>query len=146
MNNNIGFVLLKVTTEQFAIIENSFDDREKTHLNLNISFTADEENEQVACFLEIKYVQNETPFLVLETGCHFKIESEAWEVFFDKNDNTLRLPRSFAAHLLMLNIGTARGILHSKTETTSFNKFLLPTINVNKLIIEDIKMDLLSEQ
>jgi hypothetical protein len=37
----------------------------------------------------------------------------------------------------MLTIGTSRGILHAKTEGTEFNKFILPTINVNQLVEKD---------
>lgn len=38
----------------------------------------------------------------------------------------------------MLTIGTARGVLHSKTESTPFNSFLLPTLNVNELVKKDV--------
>lgn len=38
----------------------------------------------------------------------------------------------------MLTIGTARGVLHSKTENTTFNQFLLPTLNVNELVQKDV--------
>ena len=38
----------------------------------------------------------------------------------------------------MLTIGTTRGVLHSKTENTPFNSFLLPTLNVNELVKKDV--------
>ncbi len=37
----------------------------------------------------------------------------------------------------MLCVGTARGILHAKTEGTAFNDFILPAINVEELVEED---------
>ena len=49
-----------------------------------------------------------------------------------------KLPSGFVCHLAMLAIGTARGVLHAKTENTLFNKYLIPTINVAELIKDDI--------
>jgi len=39
----------------------------------------------------------------------------------------------------MLTAGALRRILHAKTEGTSFNKYVLPTINVTGIIKEDAK-------
>jgi hypothetical protein len=38
----------------------------------------------------------------------------------------------------MLCVGTLRGVLHAKTENSVYNKFYLPTINVNDLVKTDI--------
>ena len=45
-------------------------------------------------------------------------------------------------HLSVITVGTARGVLHAKTENTPFNKFVLPTINVTELVKEDVSFDL----
>lgn len=44
------------------------------------------------------------------------------------------------AHLTTIMVGTARGILHAKTENTLFNQFLLPTIDVTELVTDDVIM------
>ena len=41
---------------------------------------------------------------------------------------------NFIRHLSAISIGTARGILHAKTENTAYNKYFLPTININELV------------
>jgi len=38
----------------------------------------------------------------------------------------------------MHTVGTARGVLHSKTESTPFNGLIIPPINVEQIIQEDI--------
>ena len=43
-------------------------------------------------------------------------------------------------HLVLLTIGTLRGVLHCKTENTEFEDLKLPTINVNELIPNDIEI------
>lgn len=143
--NKIGFSLSDVTTEQFAIIEEAFNDESPVELNLGSTFAVDIENKLISNFFKIQFTQEKNPFLILETGCHFKISPEAWDKFFDKEKNNLRMPQGFASHLVMLNIGTSRGVLHAKTEDTIYNQFILPTINVNALIDKDVVFDLSEE-
>lgn len=64
---------------------------------------------------------------------------DSWNSFEDVKNSELTIPKNFISHLVMLSIGSTRGVLHAKTENTMFNKFLLPTINVNELIKEDMK-------
>ena len=143
--NKIGFSLNNVTTEQFAIIEEAFNNKNPVELNLGSSFAVDIEKKLISNFFKVQFTQNKTPFLILETGCHFKISPDAWDEFFDKEENKITLPKGFASHLVMLNIGTSRGVLHAKTEDTIFNQYMLPTINVNLLIDKDVVLDLNEE-
>ena len=54
------------------------------------------------------------------------------------DDNTYLVAKGLAVHFAVLTIGSARGILHAKTEGTPFNEFLLPTIDVNNMLEEDV--------
>jgi len=40
----------------------------------------------------------------------------------------------------MLSVGTARGILHAKTENTPYNEFIIPLINVTEAVKADIEL------
>ena len=80
------------------------------------------------------FIQKKSPFLIIEVGCHFNITTEAWSGFYNESKTELIVSRGFIGHLVMLTIGTTRGVLHSKTENTPFNNFLLPTLNVNELV------------
>jgi hypothetical protein len=37
----------------------------------------------------------------------------------------------------MITVGTARGVLHAKTEGTTLNKFFIPTVNVVEMVTDD---------
>ena len=74
----------------------------------------------------------------MEIGCHFEIIEEHWDSLFNKETKELKLPKALALHLVMLTVGTLRGVLHAKTENTPYNKFFIPTINVNDLVKEDL--------
>jgi hypothetical protein len=134
---NIGFSLKKITTKQFAIIESAYKREEKITLETKLSFGVSFEEKIISVSFLTKFVQKEIPFLLIEVACHFEIEEMAWEKFLNESKTEILFPKGFINHLVMLTIGTTRGVLHSKTENTPFNSFLLPTIHVNTLLKED---------
>lgn len=146
MADKIGFSLRKITTEQFAIIESAFKDGDEVKFAVNTKYGINEKDKMIAVFVSPAFYQTESPFLVLEIACHFKIVDEAWDTFMNKSKTELNVPVGFVRHLTMLTIGTARGVLHSKTENTSFNEFLLPTINVTEIIKNGVVFDLNQEK
>lgn len=134
---SIGFSLKKVSTEQFAIIEDGFNDKGKIRLHTSLRFAADDIQKYVAVFASFTFDSEQKPFLIIEASCHFSIKDPAWSEMLKTDLNTLVVPHGFLCHLAMLTVGTARGILHVKTEGTCFNKYVLPTINVTEIIKED---------
>lgn len=132
----INFSIVRVTTEQFAIIEEAFKESSPINLNTTLRFALDKENRVVAVFVLFKFEQNEIPFIKLDVSCHFAIELESWSTFVA--NETVVIPKGFMTHLGMITVGTARGVLHTKTEGTRFNNFVLPTINVNELVTNDV--------
>ena len=135
--NSVGFSLKKVTTEQFAIIEEGFDEKGKIRLNTSMRFAADEKQKYIAVYTSFTFDSDNNPFLLVEASCHFSIQDNAWAGMYNKDLNTLTIPKGFLCHLAMLTVGTSRGILHAKTEGTCFNKYVLPTINVTQIIRKD---------
>lgn len=135
--NSIGFALSKVSTEQFAVIEEGFNDEGKIGLNTSLRFAADKRQRYVAVFASFTFYSDQSPFLVIEAGCHFSIKETAWQEMLEAESKTLTVPKGFLCHLAMLTVGTSRGILHAKTEGTCFNKYLIPTVDVTEIIRED---------
>src|SRR5690606_8452654 len=142
MSDKIGFSLKKITTEQFAIIEFAFKEGEDVQFSVNAKYGINEKDKMVAVFVSPAFYQDKKAFLVLEIGCHFKIVDEAWESFKNKDKTKLTIPVGFIRHLIMLTIGTARGVLHSRTENTPFNNFLMPTINVTEIVKSGVAFNL----
>ena len=136
--NKIGFTLKKITTEQFAIIESAYKEGDLVQLKAGLRFGVNFDNNIISVIFSTNLIQEKSPFLIIEVGCHFKISTEAWSSFYNESKAELIVNRGFVSHLVMLTIGTARGVLHSKTENSPFNKFLLPTLNVNELVEKDV--------
>jgi hypothetical protein len=57
-------------------------------------------------------------------------------------EGKITFPQNFVCHMAMLTVGTSRGILHSKTENTIFNSYILPTTNVKEIISSDVWFDI----
>lgn len=141
----IQFRLQRVTTEQFSIDEDVYHDAEnKTDVNLNvrINYAVDPEGKILAVFAGFKFTINGNAFLIIEAGGHFLIKENAWNHMLSPESKKLIVPKGFVQHMAMITVGTSRGILHAKTEGTDFNKFLIPTINLQDIIKEDVVLEL----
>lgn len=143
--NKIGFSLKRITTEQFAIIESAFTDGKLVDLKAGLRFGINFENKIISIVFSTNLIQDKSPFLIIEVGCHFNIKLEAWNSFYNKNKTEMIVPRGFIGHLVMLTIGTTRGVLHSKTENTPFNNFLLPTLNVSEMVKKDVAFNVVPD-
>jgi hypothetical protein len=56
------------------------------------------------------------------------------------------VPKDFIRQLLVIAIGTARGVLHTKTENTPFNRFILPVLDATNLIKEDVELEVTTKE
>jgi len=134
-DNKIEFRLIRITNEQFAIFEENFVSAEKIKIKTNLRYGVDETDKLISCFLDVVYECDSKPFLKIEAGCHFILSDKSWAEL--SSDDAINLPKDFVRHLAVLTVGTVRGILHTKTEGTDFNKYLLPTINLTNIIKDD---------
>lgn len=138
----IKFFLLKIKAEQFALFEDKFSEGKQVNLSTSIRFKINRANTQLGTFVEYKFSHKKDIFIAIQVSCHFKIHEDSWKTFINLSKNGIIIPRSFLTHMAMITVGTTRGILFTKTEGTSFNKFIIPTTNLTKIITEDLKFHL----
>lgn len=138
----VGFSLLGVKTEEFATFEENFTSKKKIELKTGVEFKIQEKNKQIGVYVAFGFNQGKQTFLKIKISCHYGISPETWADFISEDEKMIAFPLNFMRHLTVLAIGTARGVLHCKTEGSQFNKYVLPTINVNELLAEDISFDL----
>lgn len=141
-NKRIGFSLNNITTEQFAVIDSSYNEGIDINLKAEFKFGINREQKIISVIFSASFLQENTPFLVIEVGCHFKLKEDAWNQFLNEAKTELIVPKGFVSHLATISVGTTRGVLHSKTENTPFNKFFLPTINITDLVKKDVQFNL----
>ncbi len=138
-----GFSLRHIKTVQFAIIEENCNNYKGGNFTTRLNFGIDKKNRMVEARVLFRFEEMPgNPFLIIEAACHFEVKEEAWASFISEDRKEVVIPCGFAQHLLVLTIGTVRGILHAKTEGTLYNQFVLPTINVAEMLTADVTFDI----
>lgn len=139
----IGFALIKLSTEQFAMLDSEVEDvssDDTVSLETQIKFGIEPNEKLFTVFPLFKYKKKDIPFLIIETGCHFSILDEFWESLIEGNEMTF--PKNLVTHFSVIAVGTSRGVLHAKTDGSKFNDFVLPTIDLTQIITHDIKLNI----
>lgn len=131
----IPYRLFKIETKQFAMFPELFVTEEKTTVNAELSFTPNADITDIRSILTLKYRQEEHLLMVLELACFFKIAPEGWNEM--KKGEDWVIPADFLRYMGTIVVGTARGVLHTKTEGTLLNAYVLPPINVMELVKDD---------
>jgi|SRR5690554_1713560 len=144
MNEPIRFRLTKIITEQFAVLKDMYRSEVPFNVRTELSFGTQVENKVVVVSTLFRFESDDkqTPFILLEMRLFFNIEAESWNKLYDPDKNTLALEKGFARHLSVIAVGTARGVLHSKTEDTDLNHIALPLINIEEVLQEDVIINL----
>lgn len=144
--------LLKVTTDQFFVSDDLaaiFANKDKELLMSNgIEFGIDVSKAMIGCRFKFEiYEKHEIEgkegklLLLIQAGTHFKMEREDCDKLYSKNKNTFTVPVAAATMMVTVAVGTARGILHAKTEGRDFNGIFVPLIDpvLNEDLIIDLK-------
>lgn len=141
---SINFRLVRLKTDQFGILIDMYRPDAPVRVYTKLSFGAEEKEKIVAvsALFHFESDDKQAPFIILETKAYFNIEPESWKNMYDADANTLSLEKGFARHLSVIVVGTSRGILHTRTEGTDLNHVILPLINVEEILKEDVIINL----
>ncbi|MCM1151184.1 MAG: hypothetical protein NC209_05570 [Alistipes sp.] len=136
-NDQVRFGLRAITVEQFAMLFEPTNQND-TSLDISLSIKGNYDDRAVALTLTIRFVQKNRPFLLLENTCHFLVHEEDWNRLSKGNTVDVKLPKKVMTNLFSIAVGTARGILHAKTEQTPYNRFFLPLLDAAEMINESV--------
>lgn len=132
---NIAFNMSQIKIEQFAILIDEISD--DLGINVNFGVQISDDYKSVRMLTQIRYTQGETIHLILDLACIFSIAEESIKEL--TNNQRIVLPRGFLVHMAIHSIGTARGVLHCKTEGKKMNLLVLPPINVDSMFPENLE-------
>lgn len=144
MKETVNFRLVRLSTDQFGILREMCEPDAPIGVYTQLSFGAEEKERIVVVSASFRFEsENKTaPFIILETKAYFQIKSESWKSMYDAETNALTLEKGFARHISVITVGTSRGILHCRTEGTDMNHLILPLINIEKILSEDIVINI----
>ena len=133
---SVGFTLRQIRIEQFATFPEYLSLNQEAQVSDSFQFLLNPENRQVGVNASFDFKQKEFVIMRIGVSCHFGIDNNVWSSFLE--GNRVRLPLDFSTNLFSITTGTTRGILASKTEHTHFSKFILPLLNLKKMIEADV--------
>ena len=96
----------------------------------NFGFGINKDATNIRCISKLSYSQNESLLLTTEVHCIFDITEEGSKQLIEKG----RVEVGFLRYLATITTGTARGIIHTKTENTVLNPIVLPPLNLVEVI------------
>lgn len=138
----VSFKLASIRIEQFATF--SIDHSKvngRPNMNCQIRLILQAEVKQVGVVFQVDYDFESKPLLKLQVNVFFEVNDTGWAEML--GDGTFTMKKSFMRHLATVASGIVRGILHSKTEHTEHNRYMLPLLNLEEFIKEDVVMELL---
>lgn len=139
----VPFKLVDINTEQFATFEENFDPASsQLSIDFGVDFKLDRDQNLLGVFTRYDFSQEEK-ILVMECACSFHFSAEYWSSRIE--GKTISFSPTVLTHLLVLSVGTARGIIHAK-KPKKFQHLLLPTMNVSKILVDDLVFSLEVEE
>jgi len=141
-SRQVNFALVQITTEQLDLSMDLFNEEQPVTMSAGLDFGIQSSQNLLKVLFKTTFHQESAPFITIEAGCIFAIDPDSWNLFCDEEEGYFTLPKNFAAHLATLTSGTARGILHSRTEHTAMNRFFIPVTNIEAMIPEKISLQL----
>jgi hypothetical protein len=133
----IQFKPLRILTQQFATVEENYESEQKVQIRTTLEVAVDKEKRVIIITPLFAFESSKGLFLKVQVASYFEASPESWQKIPTDSEGKKIIPLGFLHHLAAIAIGTTRGVLHTKTEGTHLNGFILPTLNVTKLLTED---------
>lgn len=130
----VRFRMFKINVCQFAILADGPSENVSIENKMGLDFS--KENRNIRINVEFNFSDGTKSLMLLKMNCEFNIHKDDWDSF--TKDDTTTIPKSLIDFLIVQTIGTARGVLHCKTEGSPFNYIVLPPMDVSHMVKDDI--------
>lgn len=130
----VRFRMFKINVCQFAILADAPSVSVSIENKVGLDFS--KENRNIRVNMEFNFSDGMKSLMLLKMNCEFNIHKEDWDSF--TKDGVTIISKSLIDYLIVQTVGTARGILHCKTEGSPFNCIVLPPIDVSHKVKEDV--------
>jgi len=130
----IQYYLKDIDESQFAVFPENFVEGKEVAVFAKMNVASNNDGTSLKCDSRLELKQDDNMFIVSEIACKFAVTKESWE---DVDEKKKMLPSGFIRHLTSIAIGTQRGIIIARTKESSIHKFILPPIDLTKVVKDD---------
>ncbi|MEJ5053430.1 hypothetical protein [Sphingobacterium sp. MYb382] len=132
------FKLIKGEIEEFAIIEDKIpEDLDNIIVKCGIIAKINPNEKIIAIYNTVRFCIGIKDLLKIKSVLYFKIHADTWDSLIFEEEIILK--KTQVQHFGIITIGATRGMLIAKTNNTPYSSMLLPPLNINDIINEDIK-------
>lgn len=129
------FKMTKIATDQFAILNEAA--LKDVTIDTSLQFVNHEKGNKIDCKAGFQFSDGQEKAMLLNVTCTFEINKEDWNALA-KEDGDVVIPHSLLQFFAVHTIGTARGILHCKTEGTALANIIIPPLNIDGHVKDDL--------
>jgi hypothetical protein len=143
VEKNIPFRIIEIDTSQFFADASLYKEGCDVGMTAGVPISASKEDHAIEVALNVQFTCESTAFIILEVKVKFEIEPQAFQELFitKKKITSVVIPVGLSRHLATLTVGTARGVLHERLSKSKLNGFVLPTIDLTKILESNIVLD-----
>lgn len=134
----VRFRMLKISVIQFAILNKEVANGYQIETNAELKHTAD--GRAIAVDMTFSFKNEEEKDMILQVLCEFGIHPDDLQSI--TSENRITIPKNTLDYFIAQTVGTARGILHCKTEGTPFNGIIIPPMDVTGMLEKDMVIEL----
>lgn len=128
------YQIFSVETEQFATFPLPETDSKRVQVTIGLDLKLNDEKRHIICTFDVSIRLLDEIIIKLRVKCSYSIQPEIWNIWIDAKSGEPDVPLDFVEHIGDLTMATARGILHTKTENTKYNTFMVPVMDFKDAI------------
>lgn len=136
MIQTIPYKISHIETVQFAIFPDNFINGQEVLINTNCGYNVRSDLNQVRNVISVNYTQNEKLLMVVQLACYYDIAPEGVEAIKAEG----KIPIDFLRYMGSISVGTIRGVIHAKTEGTVLNPVVMPPVNLEEMVKNDLML------
>lgn len=133
----IPYRISGIKTTQFALFPEKFINGREITVQTSFTFGYSEGLDSIRCISNFEYIQDEDILMISEIQCTFDISPEGSAELIELR----KVPVDFLRYMATIATGTARGIIHAKSEGTILSAIILPPINLIEAIKDDLPIN-----
>lgn len=133
------FRMFGIHIDQFAILS-STGNANDLGMGVKLDFKYAEKGRVIACSTKFDFSSGQNKLMVLGITCEFEIEGD--DLLKLKKKDKIIIPKELLEFFVVHTIGTARGVLFCKTESSPYNNIIIPPLNVAEMIKDNLTIKL----
>ena len=132
----IPYRIEQIVTSKFEQHPDLLEIGPEIQISTGYNFAVNSIEHRVRCDSEYIYTQNANQLLYLKLVCIFDVEPDAFAALI--NNKIITIPVEFLRYMATICVGTARGDIHARTESTPLNNYVLPPVNLVEAITDPL--------